>query len=222
MTQQAQITAPLPAQISHHTKASLERVELLLEQISKKQARRAPTTAWDRFLALPLDTRDLIQSSWDAQSALLENAIRIGLDASDDQKLLRIVLESFGIELSENILKLMAPGDIVELENWEHISVYRSLNHYSYGRYSLIELCCTPWKDLYSLSELGNEYTLRERLTENLQAFRLDEKLRVRLVSGSGEPFTLLVHRLQESSDIETSIPPGLSESPLSESPRFS
>jgi|GEM_PF-5005435 len=185
----------LPAQISPHAKASLERLEHLQELLAKTKPALASTLAWDRFLALPEERQLQIQQSWDTQSALLEAAMRAGVETALEGANLRFALAHLGLELAPEVLAAVGNDDTSELTDWNALPAYRSLRHFCFARYSQVELAATPWNDLYDRSGAEGDFLMREKLTEEKRSFRLRVKMRVRLASKlTGEPFTLVVY----------------------------
>lgn len=169
----------LPLQVSPHAKASLDRLEHLQALLTKTPPVHASALAWDRFLTLPLQRQEQIEASWDFQSSLLEAALRAGMDPFLEREMLDFVLARLGLEPDPSLLAQLSPGDSVEIESWDSTLAYRSLSNLSLGRLSLVEL-----------STLSPGY-----------GKDVAEKIRARLISQGGEPFTLIVRAAEPATN---------------------
>ena len=184
----------LPAQIPTSIKETLERLEHVLEQLTHRRMAKAPASAWDRFLALPEGQQTMIEAAWTTQTAFVEAALRASTAPGDGRALLALALDRLSAPLEPALLARIGDQDSVELRNWEGGTLYRSPAHFSFGRYSLVELDAIPARELYGRSGVDADLCLTEKLTEEKLAFEVREKFRARLAGAAlGEPLTLLV-----------------------------
>jgi hypothetical protein len=202
---------------------ALHTLEAALSKFLGQPPRRNPDRAWERFLTLPDQTRCQIEQSWKDQAAFIQAALDQNLDACDEREMLKFATSKLNLLSDSSLFDRIEKDDVVEILNGHHIQVYRSFSCFSLCNYSLVELACYPWFDLYERSSViykqimdrftpvmeGNsqfddlsdlpEYSLRELMTEEGAMFSMREKFCLKVKSAlTREKFLVSVKKVRE------------------------
>jgi hypothetical protein len=206
-----------------NTLFALHTLEAALSKLLGQTPKRAPVHAWERFLALPSQTRCQIEQSWKDQAAFIQAALDQNLDACDEREMLKFAASKLNLLGDSSLLERIEKDDVVEILNEHHIQVYRSFSCFSLCNYSLVELACYPWFELYERSSVISkqildrfahvmdgksqfddlsdlpEYSLRELMTEERALFSMREKFCLKVKSAlTREQFLVSVKKVRE------------------------
>lgn len=201
----------------------LERLEALLERLTRVRLKRANAAAWDRFLSLAPESRSMIVQAWKKQAAFIEGALEQGLDAYDELGMFRYAMRHLGMLGDSELFSRVEPDDVIEILGPDYVQVYRSFTYFSLCNYSLLELSAYPFYELYDRSsviikklfEHGEmirqgktsyvdlrdlpEYTIREVMLEAGGVFQMREKCLARAVNAAtGATYLVSIKKVKE------------------------
>jgi hypothetical protein len=201
----------------------LMRLEAAIEKFTGVKPRTTKPHVWRRFYGLPQEHQRTIVKSWEDQAAFLEEAIRSGLESTNELGLLIFALGKLNLIGDTSLIDEVEAGDMLEIYDSNFSQLYRSFSYFAYCNYSIPELAVYPWFELYerassvtkhlldSAERLFSgkvsrvsfydypEYVLRELMTDELNAFSMREKYAIRLASPiTGENYVLSVKRVRE------------------------
>lgn len=100
------------------------------------------------FSAQSAEAKKTIINSLNITRDLCNAAVKEQVDLANSRKLTWFALKAFGLIPSSDLLGLISDDDIVEIHNTER-QLFRSFSYFNYCSYSLEELCCVPWTQLY-------------------------------------------------------------------------
>ncbi|RYZ92078.1 MAG: hypothetical protein EOP06_05350 [Proteobacteria bacterium] len=107
-----------------------------------------------RFSELPFQSRYEIVLRLRAYQALCQDGEDCGFGALEDPKaLLRFVAFRLRVNTPEDFLAALAPGDIVEIFDFDGEQVYRNINFFEISDYTLDEIFGSSWDLLYERSK---------------------------------------------------------------------
>ena len=98
---------------------------------------------------------------------LLDAAFCEGEPITDSRKLLWRLLGRSGWTPCSDLFETIGDGDTIEVFSREQVQVFRNLEYFRYGSFTLEELYCIPWYELVS-RDSGIESTLLDVVTELL------------------------------------------------------
>jgi len=197
----------------------IPRLERALERFLGKNLRPSPARALGDFGLLPEAHQLQVVQVLRSQLSFVEAAVKAGLDAYNEVSLVRMAMRKLNLLADDNIVQKIQMTDVVEIFSSDHTQIYRSYSCFALCNYSIAELVAYPWYELYErparvhdrLMELGlpvlngekshqdledfvPPYLLKEKMTEERAAFRVQEKLYARMMCGlNRSPYLLSV-----------------------------
>lgn len=178
--------------------------------------------SWSHFASLPETHQlDAIRGV-EGQTSFIEMAMAEGLDAFDELGMLNYAKKTFSLLGDSSLSDQIRQDDIVEIVDENFIQVYRSYSCFALCNYSLLELTSYPWWELYDRPKMVTEdlisrsslffegnatfmwlegnfpsYILRELMTEEQEAYRVQERFGAKLKSAiNGQTYILSVKNI--------------------------
>lgn len=101
------------------------------------------------FNSLPLANRKQILDCLTVHLDICNQTINAGHSLKDSKQLLWYALKKLGYVPPADLFELIQNDMVVEVHNSELQQVFRNFTYYKYCSYTLEELHCTPWPELY-------------------------------------------------------------------------
>jgi hypothetical protein len=200
----------------------LEHYERLMEKFTGSKPRKSPLAAWEKFMALPLEKRQMVADGWAMQANFIQQSLSQGLAFQDELGLLKQAMDHLKLMGDFSLLSKIESEDLVEIISPDLLQVYCSFSYFSLCNYSILELSSYPFFELYERSSwvmqqlmenagkvlkgennivsLGHlpEYSIIELLTEQKTVFSMRVKYFIRVVSSvTGASYIVSVKRVK-------------------------
>lgn len=116
-----------------------------------------------------------------------------GID--NEVKLLTLALKKYGVHAPRGYEQFIQIGDAIEIHDIDGIQIYRNLETFSYCSFSLAEMLCYNWQELYQRPK-----RVVQRLCEEIEGMSIDPSqvknfsdLQHVITENCDDPLTLLI-----------------------------
>jgi hypothetical protein len=206
---------------TEHFKSSVDRL-VELGNLHNIKIKGYSDKNWPLFQNLPIATQERQAVAMRKLVDLYWAAERAGVDLTEDQALLQFSLQHLSLSGDQDIVGLVEPDDLVEIMDFDFLQVYRNFNYFGLCNYSLVELTCVPWYELYERSskveeelfrhceklfkgevaivkvdDLMQPYTLIEKQLSPQSIFRIQDKYLIRLTDRNGHPYLVSTKKVE-------------------------
>jgi hypothetical protein len=116
------------------------------------QATALSPTGVDKFVSLDFAQRDQIIRSFNNYARIIFSAEEKGINLRDEVALLEHALPLLGLSASRDALQKVREGNVIEIYNPQYIQIFRNITFMEFCKYSLMDLICFEFYELYERS----------------------------------------------------------------------
>ena len=97
---------------------------------------------------IPTQKKSVIQSL-QTFVTICQKSIASGNELKDSRQLLWYAMKELGLTFDSQLFESIKNTDTIEIYNKENIQIFRNFNFYQHSSYSIEDLFCRPWMDLF-------------------------------------------------------------------------
>jgi hypothetical protein len=149
------------SQLIAHTEATF--VDLVERFVALTRAAGFRATAFSGeepvfFRCLKIEQQAAIVENFRRYVQVCETVVKKGGKLGDDRRLLRQMIETLELRSRPDVFDLIQPMDILEIYDGNFVQLFRNLSFFAVCSYSLDEVLCRPFWELY---ERDDDYTAK-------------------------------------------------------------
>ena len=137
----------------------------------------APYTenALARFASYPVETQSRIYHGFLKYVSAVLEIVEAGIPLRNTEQSLWCLFKKHGLRPRHDLFSSIDKEDMIEIYLPNQLQWYRSFNYFQYSSYSLGELICIPWQELYAHQDTHMSFF--QEITEGIFSNRIQESV---------------------------------------------
>ena len=101
------------------------------------------------FSNLPVAEQDRVLKELGIYVSICRHTLEMGFALEDSPRFTWVGLKRLGLIPPSDILSIIHKEDVIEIYNFQHCQVFRNFQFFKYCFYTIEEIFCRPWFELY-------------------------------------------------------------------------